>query len=163
MENEMTLNQQVRDMDKELNEFKQVWRDMGARYAWTDKKITIMKNPSDSLNVYTFELCNPWYTGTYVSTLSSITLKVNHKEIEQKSIYFVLREQMLPVHILKTVHELWWACGEVVKIFVEEAAVADIMKNDNEIELAMVMRSVGSYGIPGDFVDYTFQANMEVI
>lgn len=95
-------------------------------------------------------LREPWYTGTYWSTISRLRVTVNGFEVPEADTLFTLRGQTLPVAYLKFFHELWWGLGEVADVLLTSPALSEIVTEKNTVEVAIDLRQTFSYGFPDD-------------
>ncbi len=106
-------------------------------------------------------LREPWYTGTYWSTITRLRVTVNGFEVPEADTLFTLRGQTLPVAYLKFFHELWWELGEVADVFLTSQALGDIVGEKNTVDVAIDLRQTFSYGFPDDTLPVRASSELE--
>lgn len=106
-------------------------------------------------------LRNPWYTGTYLSTLSRLRLTVNGHVVPEADTLFTLRGQTVPVAYLRTLHELWWGMGETAEVLLTDPALAEAIRPVNDVGVEIDMRTTFSYGFPDDTLPYRLSGELE--
>ncbi|RXR27701.1 C-glycoside deglycosidase beta subunit domain-containing protein [Sphingobium fluviale] len=104
---------------------------------------------------------NPWYTGTHLSTVSSLGIAVNGHNVSEGHIFLSLRGQMVPAAYAKNLHEIWWGMGEVAEVFLTDPAIPALLKDTNEIGVEIDMRTTFSYGFPDDTLPYRLTGEVE--
>lgn len=105
---------------------------------------------------------NPWYTGTFLSTVSFIKVKINGYEVPEESILISLRGQTVPAIYAKNLYEIWWGMGEVAELFLTDAGIKDILTEKNAINIDMDVRTAFSYGFKNDVLPYRLTGELEV-
>ncbi|MDR1641422.1 MAG: DUF6379 domain-containing protein [Clostridiales bacterium] len=104
---------------------------------------------------------NPWYTGTYLSTVTFIRVTINGHSIAEKDTYISLRGQLIPSAYAKNLHELWWGMGEVAELFLADSALSEALAPKNEVKVDIDMRTAFSYGFPNDTLPYRLSGELE--
>ncbi len=105
---------------------------------------------------------NPWYTGTYLSTVSFIRISVNGHTVPEMDTFIALRGQRVPAAYAKYLHEIWWGMGEVAEVLLTDAALADIVATSNQVGVDIDMRTTFSYGFPNDTLPYRLTGELEM-
>lgn len=105
---------------------------------------------------------NPWYTGTHLSTVSFVRVTVNDHVVPEEMTLIALRGQLIPSAYAKYMHEIFWGMGEVAEVYLTDAALAEILKEKNEIGVDIDMRTTFSYGFPNDTLPYRLAGELEL-
>lgn len=105
---------------------------------------------------------NPWYTGTYLSTVSFIRISVNGHTVPEADTFIALRGQKVPAAYAKYLHEIWWGMGEVAEVLLTDAALANIVATSNQVGVDIDMRTTFSYGFPNDTLPYRLTGELEM-
>lgn len=105
---------------------------------------------------------NPFYTGTYLSTVTFIRITINGHEVPEADTFIALHGQRIPVAYARNLHELWWGMGEVAEIIVTDSALADLLVATNTIGVDIDMRTTFSYGFPNDTLPYRLTGELEL-
>ncbi|MFV3126865.1 C-glycoside deglycosidase beta subunit domain-containing protein [Niveispirillum sp. KHB5.9] len=108
------------------------------------------------------QIRNPWYTGTYLSTVSFIQISVNGHVVPEADTFIALRGQRIPAAYAKNLHEIWWGMGEVAELFLTDPALADILTATNQVGVDIDMRTTFSYGFPNDTLPYRLTGELEM-
>jgi hypothetical protein len=106
---------------------------------------------------------NPFYTGTHLSTVSSLKITVNGHAVPETETLFALRGQLVPVAYAKNLHEIWWAMGEVAEVLLTDPDLAGALTTKNEVQVSIDMRTTFSYGFPNDILPYRLSGEMGVV
>jgi hypothetical protein len=109
-----------------------------------------------------FQIRNPWYTGTHLSTFSFIRITINGHNVPEADTLFALRGQLVPSAYLKHLHELFWNMGEVAEVILTDPALAGVLTKRNEISVEIDMRTTFSYGFPNDTLPYRLTGELEL-
>ncbi|PRY38928.1 C-glycoside deglycosidase beta subunit domain-containing protein [Umezawaea tangerina] len=104
---------------------------------------------------------NPWYTGTHLSTVTSMRITVNGHPVPEENTLISLRGQTLPIACAKAMHELWWGMGEVAELFLTDPALSGVLAEKNVVNIDIDMRTTFSYGFPDDTLPYRLTGEME--
>ncbi|HWO62179.1 MAG TPA: DUF6379 domain-containing protein [Umezawaea sp.] len=104
---------------------------------------------------------NPWYTGTHLSTVSSMEIEVNGHAVPAENTLLSLRGQTIPIAHAKTMHELWWGMGEVAEVLLTDPALGGVLADKNVVHVDIDMRTTFSYGFPDDTLPYRLTVEME--
>lgn len=107
------------------------------------------------------KLREPWYTGTFWSTISRLQVTVNGFEVPEPETLFRLRGQTVPVAFLKSFHELWWGLGEVADVLLTSPQLVDIVTEKNTVDVAIDLRQTFSYGFPDDTLPVRASSELE--
>lgn len=105
---------------------------------------------------------NPFYTGTYLSTVTFLRITVNGHQVPEADTFIALRGQRIPAAYARNLHEIWWGMGEVAEVFVTDPALADILTATNAIGVDIDMRTTFSYGFPNDTLPYRLTGELEL-
>lgn len=105
---------------------------------------------------------NPWYTGTHLSTVSFIRITVNGHTVPEEDTFLSLRGQKIPSACAKNLHELWWGMGEAAEITLTDDALTQILREKNDVNVDIDMRTTFSYGFPNDTLPYRLTGELEV-
>lgn len=104
---------------------------------------------------------NPFYTGTYLSTVTFIRVTLNGHRVAEADTFIALRGQRVPVAFAKNLHEIWWGMGEVAEILLTDPALADVLTDRSELAIDIDMRTTFSYGFPDDTLPYRLSGQVE--
>jgi hypothetical protein len=146
----------------QLEQLKMISKAFADRDCFPSIKLRKVRNQNLKTNGYEFEFANGWYTGQPVSTLNSLKVSLNGKEIDENKTYLNIRDQIIPIKVAKTLYELWWGYGEVAKVFLEEVD-EKIITPKTEVVVSFQMRTTIPYGFPNNMVNTTLSRSMEVI
>lgn len=105
---------------------------------------------------------NPWYTGTYLSTVSFVRVTLNDHVVPEEDTFLALRGQLIPSAYAKNLHEAWWGMGEVAEVRLTDAALAGVLTARNELRVDLDMRTTFSYGFPNDTLPYRLTGEVEL-
>lgn len=108
------------------------------------------------------QIRNPFYTGTYLSTLSFIRITVNGHLVPDEHTFISLRGQLIPAAYARNLHEIWWGMGELAHVHVSDPALAAVLGPKNEVGVDMDMRTTFSYGFPNDTLPYRLVGELEL-
>lgn len=103
---------------------------------------------------------NPFYTGTYLSTVSFLKVSVNGHMVPDAETFLSLRGQRIPAMFARNLHELWWGMGETAEVLLTDPALADILTDFNMVEVHIDMRTTFSYGFPNDTLPYRLSGEL---
>ena len=109
-----------------------------------------------------FLIRNPFYTGTYLSTVTFLRITVNGHAVADADTFIALRGQRIPAAYAKNLHEIWWGMGEAAEVFLADAALADVLVPINTIGIDIDMRTTFSYGFPDDTLPYRLTGELEL-
>jgi hypothetical protein len=104
---------------------------------------------------------NPWYTGTYLSTVSFVRVTVNGYTVPEEAVFLSLRGQRIPSAAAKNLYELWWGMGETAELYLADEALAKGMREKNTVQVDIDMRTAFSYGFPNDTLPYRLSGELE--
>ncbi|MDR1177378.1 MAG: DUF6379 domain-containing protein [Spirochaetaceae bacterium] len=105
---------------------------------------------------------NPWYTGTYLSTVSFVRITVNGYTVPEERTFLSLRGQRIPSAAAKNLYELWWGMGEAAEVYLADEAVVKVLREKNTVQVDIDMRTAFSYGFPNDTLPYRLSGELEV-
>lgn len=104
---------------------------------------------------------NPWYTGTYLSTVCFINITINGHAVPEEDTFLALRGQWVPAGYAKYLHEIWWGMGEIAEIRLADKVLAEVLGEKNEVQIDIDMRTAFSYGFPNDILPYRLTGELE--
>lgn len=107
------------------------------------------------------QIRNPFYTGTYLSTVSFVRITVNGHLVPESHTFISLRGQLIPAAYAKNLHEIWWGMGEVAEVHITDPALADVITAKNQVGVDIDMRTTFSYGFPNDTLPYRLSGELE--
>ncbi|MFG1605415.1 DUF6379 domain-containing protein [Actinoplanes sp. NPDC049265] len=107
-------------------------------------------------------LRNPWYTGTFLSTVSVLRITFNGHVVPEEHTFLALRGQLIPAAYAKNLHETWWGMGEVAEVHLTDPALAGVLTPVNEVGVDLDMRTTFSYGFPNDTLPYRLTGALEL-
>ncbi|WP_145958953.1 DUF6379 domain-containing protein [Sphingobium sp. SCG-1] len=105
---------------------------------------------------------NPFYTGTHLSTVSSVKIAVNGHQVSDANTFIALRGQRIPAAYAKNMHEIWWSMGEAAEVFLTDQELTDVLTDKNQINVDIDMRTTFSYGFPNDTLPYRLTGELEL-
>lgn len=103
---------------------------------------------------------NPFYTGTYLSTVSFLKVSVNGHIVPDAETFLSLRGQRIAASSARNLHELWWGMGETAEVLLTDAALAGVLADTNTVEVHIDMRTMFSYGFPNDTLPYRLRGEL---
>lgn len=106
---------------------------------------------------------NPFYTGTYLSTVSFLRITVNGHLVPDAHTFIALRGQLIPAACAKNLHEVWWGMGEVAEVRITDPALAALLGPKNQVGVDIDMRTTFSYGFPNDTLPYRLSGELELL
>lgn len=118
-----------------------------------------MEHVQDGLRIM---IRNPWYTGTHLSTVSFLRITVNGHTVPEEDTFLSLRGQKIPSAYAKYMHELWWGMGEAAEVILTDKTLSGMLREKNEVNVDIDMRTTFSYGFPNDTLPYRLTGELEV-
>lgn len=104
---------------------------------------------------------NPFYTGTYLSTVSILKVSVNGHQVPDAETFISLRGQRVPAAFARNLHEIWWGMGETAEVLLTDQALSRVLGPSNTIDVHIDMRTTFSYGFPNDTLPYRLTGELE--
>ena len=104
---------------------------------------------------------NPFYTGTHLSTLSYLRIRVNGHQVPEEATLISLRGQAVPAAYARNLHEIWWGMGEEAEVLLMDQGLAGVIGKINQVDVDIDMRTTFSYGFPNDTLPYRLTGELE--
>lgn len=111
---------------------------------------------------YRFGVREPWYTTIPLSAISTISVTVNGYAVPAENIMLSLRGQMIPAESCKGIFEIHWNMGEAAEIVLVDSNLSELVTVKNTVTIAMELRTVFNYGLPGNKLNISRTAEMGV-
>ena len=111
---------------------------------------------------WTILIRNPFYTGTYLSTVSILEVSVNGHRVPDAETFISLRGQRVPATHARYLHEIWWGMGETAEVLLTDPTLAEVLTDTNQVDIHIDMRTTFSYGFPNDTLPYRLTGELGV-
>ncbi len=128
----------------------------------SDKLVRVLDG-HDNLLSYQFEFANPWYVAQPVSTIESLRIEIDDQPVGTCDLALVIRDQIVPIDVARTFHELWWGFAEIARVEIKAGVVRELAPGSCvDLKLVLDMRTTINYGLKDNLAQYVLNHRLEV-